>query len=93
MSSGCIRLVNDDIEDLYGRVQVGTKVVVLPGNAPPPSANAQPQQPYNPLAPPSAQARNVPPAQASVGPTDLTAPNQGGITSQPLPPPQGRVVR
>jgi lipoprotein-anchoring transpeptidase ErfK/SrfK len=29
VSSGCIRLTNDDIEDLYGRVQVGTRVVVL----------------------------------------------------------------
>jgi lipoprotein-anchoring transpeptidase ErfK/SrfK len=30
VSSGCIRLLNEDIEDLYGRVQVGTRVVVLP---------------------------------------------------------------
>jgi lipoprotein-anchoring transpeptidase ErfK/SrfK len=30
VSSGCIRLTNEDIEDLYGRVQVGTRVVVLP---------------------------------------------------------------
>ena len=30
VSSGCIRLVNDDIVDLYSRVNVGTKVVVLP---------------------------------------------------------------
>jgi lipoprotein-anchoring transpeptidase ErfK/SrfK len=30
VSSGCIRLLNEDVEDLYGRVQVGTKVVVLP---------------------------------------------------------------
>jgi len=29
VSSGCIRLVNDDIIDLYDRVTVGTKVVVL----------------------------------------------------------------
>jgi lipoprotein-anchoring transpeptidase ErfK/SrfK len=28
VSSGCFRLVNDDIIDLYGRVPVGTKVVV-----------------------------------------------------------------
>jgi lipoprotein-anchoring transpeptidase ErfK/SrfK len=34
VSSGCIRLVNDDIEDLYSRVKVGTRVVVLPGGAP-----------------------------------------------------------
>jgi lipoprotein-anchoring transpeptidase ErfK/SrfK len=29
VSSGCIRLRNADVIDLYGRVQVGTKVVVL----------------------------------------------------------------
>jgi len=28
VSSGCFRLVNDDVADLYGRVPVGTKVVV-----------------------------------------------------------------
>lgn len=39
VSSGCIRLVNEDIEDLYSRVQVGTRVVVLPGR-PPASASA-----------------------------------------------------
>jgi hypothetical protein len=33
VSSGCIRLVNDDVEDLYARVNVGTKVVVLPMQA------------------------------------------------------------
>jgi lipoprotein-anchoring transpeptidase ErfK/SrfK len=33
VSSGCIRLTNDDIEDLYNRVNVGTHVVVLPGSA------------------------------------------------------------
>lgn len=30
VSSGCIRMVNDDVIDLYSRVNVGTKVVVLP---------------------------------------------------------------
>jgi lipoprotein-anchoring transpeptidase ErfK/SrfK len=32
VSSGCIRLFNHDIVDLYRRVPVGTKVVVLPTN-------------------------------------------------------------
>jgi lipoprotein-anchoring transpeptidase ErfK/SrfK len=40
VSSGCIRLVNDDIEDLFSRVQVGTRVVVLPGGRPPATASA-----------------------------------------------------
>ncbi len=31
VSSGCIRLTNADIEDLYRRVNVGTRVVVLEG--------------------------------------------------------------
>ena len=34
VSSGCIRLTNDDIEDLYNRVNIGTHVVVLPGSNP-----------------------------------------------------------
>jgi lipoprotein-anchoring transpeptidase ErfK/SrfK len=32
VSSGCIRLTNEDVEDLYSRVGVGTRVVVLPGS-------------------------------------------------------------
>ncbi len=34
VSSGCIRLTNEDVADLFSRVTVGTKVVVLPKNAP-----------------------------------------------------------
>jgi lipoprotein-anchoring transpeptidase ErfK/SrfK len=30
VSSGCIRLTNPDVTDLYSRVSVGTKVIVLP---------------------------------------------------------------
>jgi lipoprotein-anchoring transpeptidase ErfK/SrfK len=30
VSSGCIRMVNDDVIDLYSRVHVGTKVIVMP---------------------------------------------------------------
>ncbi len=30
VSSGCIRMLNEDVVDLYRRVKVGTKVVVLP---------------------------------------------------------------
>jgi lipoprotein-anchoring transpeptidase ErfK/SrfK len=33
VSSGCIRLTNADIIDLFGRVKVGTRVVVLPQTA------------------------------------------------------------
>ena len=34
VSSGCIRLTNEDVTDLFGRVEVGAKVVVLPKHAP-----------------------------------------------------------
>src|SRR5258707_10497615 len=34
VSSGCIRLTNEDVADLFSRVNVGTKVVVLPKHSP-----------------------------------------------------------
>jgi len=34
VSSGCIRLTNDDVADLFSRVDIGTRVVVLAKNAP-----------------------------------------------------------
>jgi lipoprotein-anchoring transpeptidase ErfK/SrfK len=40
VSSGCIRLTNDDVSDLYSRVTVGTRVVVMPGA----QASAAPSQ-------------------------------------------------
>ena len=53
VSSGCVGMLNEDVEDLYSRVQVGTRVVVLPGKAPETvAAGAQP--PANPMAPPPA---------------------------------------
>jgi lipoprotein-anchoring transpeptidase ErfK/SrfK len=45
VSSGCIGMLNEDVSDLFERVKVGTRVVVLPGGAPPMStatASAQP---------------------------------------------------
>jgi lipoprotein-anchoring transpeptidase ErfK/SrfK len=38
VSSGCIRLTNDDITDLYNRTPVGTKVIVLATAGPAPTA-------------------------------------------------------
>jgi len=52
VSSGCVGMLNEDVEDLYSRVQVGTRVVVLPGNAPETVANGAPPPPANPMAPP-----------------------------------------
>jgi lipoprotein-anchoring transpeptidase ErfK/SrfK len=34
VSSGCIRLTNEGVADLFSRVTIGTKVVVLPKHAP-----------------------------------------------------------
>ena len=58
VSSGCIRMVNEDVIDLYSRVKVGTKVVVLPcmssGRGPvaeqatPPRPRPPPRQPHPP---------------------------------------------
>ena len=42
VSSGCIRLTNEDVTDLYNRVQVGAKVVVLPMTQPANVAQARP---------------------------------------------------
>jgi hypothetical protein len=34
VSSGCIGMLNEDVSDLFDRVKVGTRVVVLPGGPP-----------------------------------------------------------
>jgi lipoprotein-anchoring transpeptidase ErfK/SrfK len=60
VSSGCIRLTNQDIEDLYDRVQVGTRVVVLPGTLPPQAATDND-------VPPDYYAQTPAPSQAPVG--------------------------
>src|SRR5262249_40391949 len=89
VSSGCIRLTNDDVMDLYTRVKVGTRVVVLPGKPPATTAATS-------LAPPA------PPAGAS-GPRAAGAPapragpqaplGAGGVTSAPLGPPRSAMPR
>ena len=40
VSSGCIGMLNEDVSDLFDRVKVGTRVVVLPGGPPPGTATA-----------------------------------------------------
>lgn len=72
VSSGCIGMLNEDVSDLFDRVKVGTRVVVLPGGAPPPStatASAQPMPgPAGAAAPPPAQMSGVPGGQPTVVP-------------------------
>jgi len=82
VSSGCIRLLNEDIEDLYSRVQVGTRVVVWPGKAPEHIANTG-AQPAAAVVAPSAAPTNITPP-GSVGAQSNSA---AAITSSPLPPP------
>jgi lipoprotein-anchoring transpeptidase ErfK/SrfK len=82
VSSGCIRLINEDVEDLYSRVQVGTRVVVLPGRPPEYVANGGPQSTANGAVPAGAPMNTAPPSTASV-PRSYG----GAITSSPLPPP------
>jgi len=80
VSSGCIRLINEDVEDLFSRVQVGTRVVVYPGK-PPELANAGAQPPAigrAPAGPP------VPAAPANAGGAPRN--NSSAISSSPLPP-------
>jgi lipoprotein-anchoring transpeptidase ErfK/SrfK len=43
VSSGCIGMLNEDVSDLFDRVKVGTRVVVLPGGPPPGTATASAQ--------------------------------------------------
>ncbi|HZP77894.1 MAG TPA: L,D-transpeptidase family protein [Pseudolabrys sp.] len=76
VSSGCIRLTNQDIEDLYSRVQVGSRVVVLPGSAPA-TASAAPV--------PGPQVNGPMPGASYPANTSRT-----GISSNPLPPPPHR---
>ena len=76
VSSGCVGMLNQDVEDLFSRVQVGTRVVVLPGKAPDAIANSgAPPEPANPMAPPPRA--NAPASAGAAGPA---------ISSQPLPP-------
>ena len=49
VSSGCIRLANADIEDLFNRVQLGTRVVVLPGTPPNTASSLAPAAPQTPI--------------------------------------------
>jgi lipoprotein-anchoring transpeptidase ErfK/SrfK len=58
VSSGCIGMLNEDVSDLFDRVKVGTRVVVLPGGPAPgtTTASAQPMSGPAGAAPPPAQA-------------------------------------
>ncbi|MTV16333.1 MULTISPECIES: L,D-transpeptidase [Bradyrhizobium] len=67
VSSGCIRLTNDDVVDLYDRVKVGAKVIVLP---------AQAAHRPSPGAPPDAGLSSQDPAPPSNRPAAVNAQSQ-----------------
>ena len=64
VSSGCIRLTNEDVADLFSRVDVGTRVVVLPKNSPRLEARGLEARAI-PVRPANAQARSVTPPPSS----------------------------
>jgi lipoprotein-anchoring transpeptidase ErfK/SrfK len=70
VSSGCIGMLNEDVSDLFDRVKVGTRVVVMPGGPPPGTTTASAQPPLGPAgaAPPPAQMSGVPGTQPTVVP-------------------------
>jgi lipoprotein-anchoring transpeptidase ErfK/SrfK len=82
VSSGCIRLTNEDVTDLYTRVKVGSRVVVLPGKPPAPTAAATPPAAAASAALPSGQPTALPPAGGG-------AP----VMTTPLAPPPSAMAR
>jgi hypothetical protein len=95
VSSGCIRLTNEDVTDLFTRVKVGTRVVVLPGKPPATAAAtslAPPAPPAGASAPPAAA--SAPPPAPSASPAAGPAPlGVGAVTSAPLGPPPSAMAR
>jgi lipoprotein-anchoring transpeptidase ErfK/SrfK len=81
VSSGCIGMLNEDVSDLFDRVKVGTRVVVMPGGPPPGTATASAapaQAPSGQGLPPAGA-----PAQAQLAPIPGTQPT----VVPPLPAP------
>jgi len=78
VSSGCIGMLNDDVSDLFDRVKLGTRVVVLPGGPRPGTATASAQPMPGPAAGPAPMQ-----TQMSNAPVPGTQPT----TVPPLPAP------
>ncbi len=69
VSSGCVGMLNEDVEDLFSRVQVGTRVVVWPGNPPATVANAAGATPVSTgAAAPAPAPGGLPPAPRPMAP-------------------------
>ncbi len=103
VSSGCIRLTNEDISDLYSRVQVGTRVVVLPSkqpdavqaniNARPTAAPPPPRQRAKAVVAEKPAAAPAPNAPAQGAPANGPAENaEAQSKSSPRPTPAGKAA-
>jgi hypothetical protein len=80
VSSGCIGMLNEDVSDLFDRVKVGTRVVVLPGGPPPGSTNTASAAPVS--------ARGLPPQASAAAPMPPSnVPGTQPTVVPPLPPP------
>ena len=85
VSSGCIGMLNEDVTDLFDRVKVGTRVVVLPGGAPPGAVTASAAQSSAGYGP---GANGAPAANGGApGPAPMGVPHQGPTVVPPLPAP------
>ena len=77
VSSGCIGMLNEDVSDLFERVKVGTRVVVMPGGPPPGTTTAS-----------AAPAQGLPPAQGAPAQAQLApVPGMQPTVVPPLPAP------
>ncbi len=79
VSSGCIGMLNEDVTDLFDRVKVGTRVVVLPGGKPPTTTAAAMPVPGAGPSPVSTA-----PAAAMIPPAPVAAP--AGTVPTAVPP-------
>ena len=90
VSSGCVGMLNEDVSDLFERVKVGTRVVVLPQTQPVTASAAPAPGPGGPYYPPTSQGGPLPPQagpSASVTPTYRGDGRNDATAVQPLPPP------
>ena len=71
VSSGCIGMLNEDVSDLFDRVKVGTRVVVLPGGPAPSSTTTASAAP---VPGPAMAAPSVPGTQPSTSVPPLPPP-------------------
>ena len=87
VSSGCIRLANEDIIDLYGRVKVGARVVVLSGGESKQKIAALAAGPSRKPAPPPPAVASATTAAAARVKDDSVEETTGSVAVQATPAP------